>query len=523
VDAPGGRWRDRIIWVLWITLLVCIPITSTPLLSQTAGGETPVGPLSLLPLAALVLLWLAPYILRGGKLPGSFKPLLAFAVVSVVAAGMAAFLPIIAYKGQVPITREARALATLAIGLAFYLAAAILPDSDLRRRSSVRAIYAGALLTLAWSTVQAGVVLSRADHVPLVITQIHHLFSVRDPLVDRVMGMAYEPSWLGNQLMVLYVPLLMSSTLERQSVFPWRRGWLSVESGMLIWSLLILALTKSRISQVSFLVLASVMLAGLAWNALRAAQERMGLAPPPGWNVHRLLQITVNSILLMAIVAALFLGAGAAATRIDPRLWALPSIRERIGEIQYMYPNDGLFALGDRLAFSERIVYWTAAFRTFSLYPLLGVGPGNAGFFFEQTLPEYGYRLAEIQALLRESSFGFPNPKNLWAKLLAETGIAGFLLFGLWFVLMGIGAAVLRRRGDGFDRFLGLAAMIVFLTQLVEGFSMDTFALPQLWLIFGLATGALWGSKAVRPNAPQRKINNSKTAEYEFPGIALEP
>ena len=523
MDAPGVRSRDRIIWVLWITLLVCVPITSTPLLSQTAGGETPVGPLALFPLAALVLLWLAPYILRGGKLPGSFKPLLAFAVVSIVAAGTAAFLPILAYKGQVPITRGARALATLAIGLAFYLAAVILPDSDPRRRSSVRAIYAGALLTLAWSTIQAGVVLSRADHVPLVITQIHHLFSVRDPLVDRVMGMAYEPSWLGNQLMVLYVPLLMSSTLVRQSVFPWRRGWLSVESGMLIWSLLILALTKSRISQVSFLVLASVMLAALAWTALRAAQERLGLAPSPGWNVRRLLQISVNSILLLAIVAALFLGAGAAATQIDPRLWALPSIRERIDEIQYLYPNDGLFALGDRLAFSERIVYWTAAFRTFSLYPLLGVGPGNAGFFFEQTLPEYGYRLAEIQALIRESSFGFPNPKNLWAKLLAETGIAGFLLFGLWFVLMGIGAAVLRRRGDGFDRFLGLAGMIVFLTQLVEGFSMDTFALPQLWLIFGLATGALWRSEVVRQNAAHGKVENSKTAEYTFPGIALEP
>jgi O-antigen ligase len=477
----------------------------------------------LFPLAALVLLWLAPYILGGGKLPGLVKPLLAFAIVSIGAAGMAAFLPILAYKGQVPITREARALATLAIGLAFYIAAAILPDSERRRRSSVRAIYAGALLTLVWSTVQAGVVLSRADHVPLVITQIHHLFSVRDLLVDRVMGMAYEPSWLGNQLMVLYVPLLVSSTLERRSVFPWRRGWLSVESGMLVWSLLVLALTKSRISQVSFLVLASVMLAALAWKALRVAQQRLGLAPPPGWNVRRLVLDAVNSILLVAIVAALILSAGAAATQIDPRLWALPSIRERIDEIRYMYPNDELFALGDRLAFSERIVYWTAAFRTFSLHPLLGVGPGNAGFFFEQTLPDYGYRLAEIQALIRESSFGFPNPKNLWAKLLAETGIAGFLLFGLWFALIGFGTAVLRRRREGFDRFLGLAGMIVFLTQLVEGFSMDTFALPQLWLIFGLVTAALWRSKAEQPIAPQGKIDNSRNAEYTFPGIALEP
>jgi O-antigen ligase len=506
-----------------MALLVCVPITSTPLLSQTAGGETPVGPLSLFPLAALVLLWLAPYILRGGKLPGLVKPLLAFAVVSIAAAGMAAFLPILAYKGQIPIAREARALATLAIGLSFYLAAAVLPDTELRRRASVRAIYAGALLTLAWSTVQAGVVLSRADHVPLVITQIHHLFSVRDLLIDRVMGMAYEPSWLGNQLMVLYVPLLASSTLERQSVFPWRRGWLSVESVMLVWSLLVLALTKSRISQVSFLVLASVILAVLAWKALREVQRRLGLAPPPGWNARRLLLGAVNSILLVAIVAALILGAGAAATQMDPRLWALPSIRERIDEIQFMYPNDGLFALGDRLAFSERIVYWTAAFRTFSLHPLLGVGPGNAGFFFEQALPEYGYRLAEIQALIRESSFGFPNPKNLWAKLLAETGIAGFLLFCLWFASMGIGAAVLRRGGEGLDRTLGLAGMIVFLTQLVEGFSMDTFALPQLWLVFGLATAALWRSQAFSPKGASRKADSSRNVGPTDPGIALEP
>jgi hypothetical protein len=36
--------------------------------------------------------------------------------------------------------------------------------------------------------------------------------------------MAYEPSWLGNQLMVLYLPLLAAGALARQSVFPFRRG-----------------------------------------------------------------------------------------------------------------------------------------------------------------------------------------------------------------------------------------------------------------------------------------------------------
>jgi hypothetical protein len=88
---------------------------------------------------------------------------------------------------------------------------------------------------------------------------------------------------------------------------------------------------------------------------------------------------------------------------------------------------------------------------------------------------------------------------------------------------MGIGAAVLRRKAAGFDRYLGLAGMIVFLTQLVEGFSMDTFALPQLWLVFGLSTAALWRSKALGPDAPSRQFEDTGNADYAVPGIALEP
>ena len=495
--SPRRRLHDQVVWALWIVLLVSIPVTTFPLLSKTSGSETPVAPLALIPLGALVLMWLVPYLVRGGRLPGAVNPLFAFAAVSVLSAGAAAFLPILPYKGQVLPARELRALATLAIGLAFYVTASVLPDSEERRRSSLRAVYLGAAVALAWASVQGWVVLSQADHVPLVITRIHHLFSVRDPIVDRVSGLAYEPSWLGNQLMVLYIPLLAAGPLTRQSVFPLRRGWLSVEAAMLVWALVILALTKSRISQISFLALACLALIVLGWKALSSVQRRRGLTRAAGWGARRVALTAFNSILLAALVAGLLLAAGAAAGRVDPRLWALASIDERVTEIRHFYPNDTVFALGDRLAFAERLVYWTSAFRTFSLYPLLGVGPGNAGFFFEQTLPEYGLRLTEIQALLRDPSFGFPNPKNLWAKLLSETGILGFLLFGVWFVSMGIGSAGLWRKGQGFERYLGLAGLITVLTQAVEGFSLDTFALPQLWLIFGLCTAALWSPRSL--------------------------
>ncbi|HMK08197.1 MAG TPA: hypothetical protein VK449_04110, partial [Anaerolineales bacterium] len=206
--GSGGRILSKATWALWIALLVTLPVTTFPLLSESSGGETPVAPLSLIPLLGLILVWYLPYLVRGGRLPSPVKPLLAFAAVSLIAAGAAAFLPILPYKGQVPAAREVRALVTIAIGVAYYLTASTLPDSEARRRSSVRAIYLGAALALAWASVQGWVVLRGADHVPLIITRIHHLFSVRDPIADRVTGMAYEPSWLGNQLMVLYTPLL---------------------------------------------------------------------------------------------------------------------------------------------------------------------------------------------------------------------------------------------------------------------------------------------------------------------------
>jgi hypothetical protein len=501
MGSPRWRLHTQVVWALWIVLLVSIPVTTFPLLSEASGSENPVAPLALVPLGALVLLWLVPYLVRGGRLPGAVNPLLAFAAVSLLSAGAAAFLPILPYKDQAIPTRELRALATLAIGLAFYVTASVLPDTDEKRRSSVRAVYLGAAIAFTWATIQGWFVVGQADHLPLIITRIHHLISVRDPIVDRVSGLAYEPSWLGNQLMVLYVPLFAAGALTRQSVFPFRRGWLSVEVAMLLWAVAILALTSSRISQISFLALACFGLLVLGWRLLAAAQRRLGIAPGPGWGARKAALTVFNAILLVALVAGLVMAAGAAAGQADERLWALESIDKGFIEISHFYPNDTVFAMGDRLAFAERLVYWTSAFRTFSLYPVLGVGPGNAGFFFEQTLPEYGMRLTEIQAVLREPSFGFPNPKNLWAKLLSETGLLGFVFFGVWFCSMVVGSAGLYRKGVAFGRTLGLAGLITFLTQLVEGFSLDTFALPQLWLVFGLCTAALWGSRHLAQEA----------------------
>lgn len=182
-------------------------------------------------------------------------------------------------------------------------------------------------------------------------------------------------------------------------------------------------------------------------------------------------------------------------------------IRTRISEIHYYFPNEEVYELSNRLSFAERIIYWSTAFRTFSEHPLLGVGPGNAGFFFESNLPSYGRNLTEIQNVMNVHEFGFPNPKNLWVRILAENGILGFASFATWLCLLLGTSVVLWRRGGGYSQIIGLAGLISIITYFVEGFSLDTYALPQHWILLGFITAAsVW----------EREINIGKNRQSEL-------
>ena len=175
------------------------------------------------------------------------------------------------------------------------------------------------------------------------------------------------------------------------------------------------------------------------------------------------------------------------ASRFDPRMEELFTINYRQILEQYDEP---IYDLASKLAYAERLMYWTSGFRMFSRYPILGVGLGNAGFEFLETVPSYGYCLPEIIQIVNGSP-QFPNPKNLWIRILAETGIVGFSLILIWMLLLGLGAWSLLKGRDGIRTVLGLAGLLALLAQIFEGFSLDTFALPQLWLMLGMLTAAI--------------------------------
>ncbi|MCK4692711.1 MAG: O-antigen ligase family protein [Anaerolineales bacterium] len=167
---------------------------------------------------------------------------------------------------------------------------------------------------------------------------------------------------------------------------------------------------------------------------------------------------------------------------------------ERVFGLNYLEILRGsgtpLYTIAELLAFAERVMYWEVGLGVFSRYPILGVGLGGSGFFFREYVPAYAYHLPELIRRINGAP-GFPNPKNLWIRLLAETGIVGFLVFSGWLLRLALGAIDLLKKEQGWRSMISLAGLLALIAQVFEGFSLDTFALPQLWIMLGFLAAAL--------------------------------
>jgi O-antigen ligase len=131
-----------------------------------------------------------------------------------------------------------------------------------------------------------------------------------------------------------------------------------------------------------------------------------------------------------------------------------------------------------------------AAFHVFQLYPFLGAGFGIPGYYFPLTAPDFGTRLPEINKVVLTQNF-IPNAKNLWVRLLSETGIVGFALFISWLLIHWRNANELdRESGDSLLKAMGLVGKLIVLAMIIEGFSLDTFGLPYYWIGLGLISAS---------------------------------
>ena len=476
-----SRWIQAGFSIAWALAILLLPITSLPALGKMSGGSI-IAPPSVLFFVGLALAWLAPYIAFSKRLPPISGLLFLFLISAGISWAGSFFLPISPFRGHMIQTEFREIILSLFILLSVYLTTvAWVSQSPGRVRTTLQLVSISGLVLVLWSLLQAMFVLFLNGIYPRLIYQLQDLISSRQGDIlfpDRVTGMAYEPSWLAHQLVIIYLPLWLSASIMRYSAFRQRLGWFSLENVLLLGGVLVLFMSFSRIGWLSFLLTLAVLLLKFNLDLIRSLRTRLKIRYTGGSRFFYTMITSTGVFLgfglvyLGAIIGLVWLG-----SRLEPRL-----ARILAGDLTKIID---VYDLSNRLFFAERLVYWSAGWDVFGKYPWFGVGLGNAGFFFPQTMPSFGYGLTEIRNIFNYFTF-LPNTKSMWVRLLAETGMVGFSVFLTWLFILFQSARVAVKIGTQEIRVLGWMGILVLTAYLLEGFSLDSFSMPYFWFSLGL-------------------------------------
>jgi len=466
---------DKLTRFLWGAVLLTIPVTSFRYFPGL-GETTYVRPLAFYPLAFLLLILLIQ-LLRNkirSPWPGSLLVLGAF-LLAILASSMVGILHVpLELRGQTYWGRFMRAWATVIIGLCFFVTAVWMNRDEDDLRFSVRWLLAGLVLDIAWSGVQ-----SLAFYTPLLekvtVTYWQLAFSMRELVkTNRVSGLAYEPAWLAGQLATVYLPWLFAAVLTKVHFtrFKWLEALLLGLSGLLLLG------TYSRGGLVTAVGAAALTLLLVGGERMRAGwrwfysgfkrNERVFKR----WLYAIGLRFGLILLVLLAFVGAfLFLGQKG----YFARLWNT----QANSPVDFIIENSA----------GARAAYNWSGLATYDEHPWLGVGLGASGFYMYDNLPDWALTtVPEIARQLNPSNRLYPNPKNLYVRIMAETGIFGFAFFLAYlFGLLGDALSFLRK--PDLLRFLGVASLYSWLAISLFNLTQDSFTTPNIWVNLGILVG----------------------------------
>lgn len=470
---------------LWALVLLCLPVTSFRYFPLFGSG-TVVRPLALYPLVLLLAI-LAYRFWRGEfdqKILPNSQLLLLFASL-VVFTGVLGGLETLAEGTSASFTgRFLRALVTILIGFGFYFAAAAMNRSVDQVRFSLLWLVVGLGLTFIWGSIQ----FYGLNHgLRGELLEFQNLFSVRGLVKNkRVSGFAYEPSWLANQLVTVYFPWIIGSLtvgigMFQSKLITSRFGkfdWLVTDLLLLMAASALLLFTYSRSG---LAVLAASLLLTIALTGTQALKSSFAWFFKPKPEKRALGLLTRFGIVLVFVGGI----AGIVYFLTDK------------GYISAFFQKntDNIFDYLQKAYLGPRFAYLVAAISAAIERPFSGVGLGASGFWVLENMPDWALAgNAEIARLLSPSTNIFPNPKNLFVRVLAETGIFGFILLVLYFLsLFGMALYLLEssrnKPEDHWTRLVGIAGVFGVTAVILGGFSQDSFAMPELWITPGILAG----------------------------------
>ena len=463
---------DKITWLLWSLCVIALPFSTLPLVMRLTGSSS-VAPGSLLFLIPLVIFMLPVLIKHHLPLPFHVKLVLLFFLFALLTISLAFLRQVPDYKDQSILSAGLEGVVTLGVGLLFYLVSVFMPRSHEKIEKTLRLLNWTGLILVLWSILQVTLEPIYPAGKP-VLNEIQKFFSPTRLIENRMLGFASEPSWLAHMLNLVFLAYWLGATYSGTSAHRWRFWKFSFENLLLGLGVIVLVGTLSRGGLLAFLIVFSLIFIMLNIRLIRWLVRKTS-----GTRRHILtagVTFTLVLLYLGLIIAGLW-----GLSKVDPRM-------ENVFQFSRSETNP-LLKYADELQFGERVIYWQTGWNIFNDHPISGVGVGFSGFYFPQSLPDSGWGLSEVRQLLYRSE-GLLNIKNLWVRLLAETGIIGFSLFLTFLALFGVMAIDMIHNGKGLRKALGFTGIFMLAALIAEEFSVDSFALPYLWFTLGLVTAA---------------------------------
>ena len=458
---------DNIARALWAAALLTLPVTSFRYFPL--GEGTYERPLAFYPLVPLMGVLLIKLLRDGAVFPraGALTPLAVFLLAALAASLLGILLAPIPIRGQDMIGRIVRAWATVFIGVVFFIAAVWMNRSEDDLRFSIKWLFAGFIIDILWSGLQGATFYLHIFPKPLV-THWQRAISLRELIrTNRISGLAYEPSWLAGQISTLYLPWLFAWLLTRNHVT--RFKWL--EPILLLLAVLLLLATFSRGGLLT--VVATVILTFLlvGRTQIRAAWDWFANG------FHHGRELVLRLVVILLIVGSLsgaliFLGQKGYMAR----LWNTQATTVE----DFLIQNSA----------GARVAYMWGAMGAYQEHPLTGVGLGASGFYIYNNLPDWVQTtVPEIARQLSPDNSLYPNPKNIYIRLLAETGLIGFFLYiAFQFSILGDALFALKQKSVTMQ-YLGIASIFTWLALIFYNMTQDSFAIPNLWINLGILVG----------------------------------
>ena len=257
-----------------------------------------------------------------------------------------------------------------------------------------------------------------------------------------------EPTYLGNYLLA---PLFITAVL---TFFKRDRFWL---------------FKSKQLNRVSLLVLFVAFIISFALAGYITLLAVMLIAAVSNRSSRNLVLRTTGTAVIIFILIALV------SWRLDLRFFdAIAERSKRV--IATVISAEGTDAVDASAKIRLQEVLLTLS--TWTRHPVVGVGLNQLQFVGSLYVPEtIPVRLAE-----------HGSTHNMWLEVLVQSGVIGFLFFGLiWFQALRMMWAVFRQGGEPL-RWLGFTFFFVLLATMIRGLMGGPFIFTLYWFYLGMAS-----------------------------------